>query len=99
MGSLSRVNVSYYDLQKLLKTKPDSLNVFGAVMNGENITEIPKPDKGIILIGSEAHGISQKLLPLIDYKITIPGISDGTTSAESLNASIATAIICYEFRR
>jgi len=99
MGSLSRVNVSYHNLWELLKNKPDSLNVFGAVMDGENITEIQKPDKGIILIGSEAHGISQKLLPMIDYKITIPGISDGPNSAESLNASIATAIICYEFRR
>ena len=99
MGSLSRVQVTYDDLFELLKTKPDYLRVFGAVLDGKNLTEIPKPNKGIILIGSEAHGISKKLLPLIDHKITIPGLPTGATSAESLNASIATAIICYEFKR
>ncbi len=99
MGSLSRVKVSYTDLRELLERKPDTLEVFGAVLNGKNITELPKPKLGIILIGSEAHGISDKLLPLVDHKITIPGMPAEGGSAESLNAAIAAAIICYEFRR
>lgn len=99
MGSLSRVQVFYTDLAVLLKKKPDYLHVFGAVLDGTDITDLPKPKRGIILIGSEAHGISSKLLPLIDYKMTIPGMPAGNSAAESLNASIAAAIICYEFRR
>ena len=99
MGSLARVQVSYADLYDLLNNRPDYLEVFGAVLDGQNITDLPKPKRGILLIGSEAHGISEKLLPLIDHKMTIPGLPDGNSAAESLNASIAAAIICYEFRR
>jgi TrmH family RNA methyltransferase len=74
--------------------------VFGAVLDGEPIHEIDKPGKGIILIGNEARGISGELYPYIDKKITIPGVSlVDNNSAESLNASIAAAIICYEFKR
>ncbi len=100
MGSLSRVQIHYQNLEKVIKSKPDYLKVFGAVLDGDNIVEMAKPNHGIILIGSEAHGISKKLIPLIDKKITIPITpSPGGSSAESLNASIATAIICYEFRK
>jgi len=99
MGSLARVQVSYANLFELLKNKPDYLEIFGAVLDGKNITDLAKPKLGIILVGSEAHGISEKLMPLIDHKMTIPGMPAGNTAAESLNASIAAAIICYEFRR
>lgn len=101
MGSLARIKVYYQDLKKTLEAKPDYLKVFGAVLEGNDMVELAKPNHGIILIGSEAHGISKELLPMIDIKITIPKqvTSDDSTSAESLNASIAAAIICYEFRR
>lgn len=100
MGSLSRVKVYTADLAEMLKNRPDYLNTFGAVLNGEPLDEIAKPQTAIIIIGNEARGISKELLPIIDFKITIPGYSGSkTSSAESLNASIATAIICYEFRK
>lgn len=100
MGSLARVQIHYQNLEKVIKSKPDYLKVFGAVLDGDNIADVAKPNHGIILIGSEAHGISKKLIPLIDKKITIPNTpSPDESSAESLNASIATAIICYEFRK
>jgi TrmH family RNA methyltransferase len=101
MGSLARIKLYYQDLKKTLEAKPDYLKVFGAVLEGNDMVELAKPNHGIILIGSEAHGISKELLPMIDIKITIPKqvTSDDSTSAESLNASIAVAIICYEFRR
>ena len=100
MGSLCRVNVSYQDLKALFQSKPDSLQVYGAVLDGAAITEINKPLKGFILIGNETRGISKGLLSFIDTPITIPNIPlPQGSSAESLNASIATAIICYEFRR
>lgn len=100
MGSISRVKIHYRNLKSFLESKPEYLKVFGAVLNGDNIIEIPKPQHGIILIGNEAHGISKELLPLVNQKVTIPLVAnDSSGSAESLNASIATAIICYEFRR
>jgi len=100
MGSLARVRVYTADLVEIVKNRPDYLNTFGAVLDGSPLNEVAKPKTGIIIIGNEAHGISRALLPMIDFKITIPGFPGHRgSSAESLNASIATAIICYEFRK
>jgi TrmH family RNA methyltransferase len=99
MGSLARVNIHYHNLEDLIESKPEELLVFGAVLNGMDITKLAKPDKGILLIGNEAHGISSSLMQKINQRVTIPNIPfQGGNSAESLNASIATAILCYEFR-
>jgi TrmH family RNA methyltransferase len=95
MGSLARVRVHYTDLASYFETKPSGLNIFGAVLDGEDIRQVPKPGKGILLIGSEAHGISETLYPFIDHRIRIP--SAETSGAESLNAAVATALVCYAF--
>jgi len=97
MGSLARVRVHYTDLAAWLTGKPESLQVFGAVLHGNDIRKAEKPGKGILLIGSEAHGISQALYPMIDEPVRIPAVSG--SGAESLNAAVATAIVCYEFKR
>ena len=48
-------------------------------------------------MGSEAKGISEKLSPYIDHKITIPRkVANGP---ESLNVAIATALILGEISR
>lgn len=96
MGSLARVEIHYHDLYKILQSKPENLPLYGAVLDGKPLMEFTKCDKGIVLIGSEAHGITNNLLQFIDHKITIPTFAG--SKAESLNASIATAIICYSFR-
>jgi TrmH family RNA methyltransferase len=99
MGSLARIEVHYTELSKILKTKPTNVSVFGAVLDGKPMAEIKETKKGIILVGSEAHGISEKLHSFIDQKLTIPAFKGSTSAkAESLNVSIATAIICYAFR-
>jgi TrmH family RNA methyltransferase len=55
---------------------------------------------GIIVIGNESRGISSELVPYITQKLFIPSFGPSNAGkAESLNASIATAIICAEFRR
>lgn len=99
MGSLARVKVTYTELDKLFASKPKDLNIFGAVLNGTPITEIEPQTSGIILIGSEAHGISPELIGYINHKITIPLFNQNSTNyPESLNASIANAIICYALK-
>ncbi|GMT46400.1 MAG: tRNA/rRNA methyltransferase [bacterium] len=95
MGSLARVRVHYTDLAAWLTGKPEELKVFGAVLHGNDIRKAEKPGKGILLIGSEAHGISQVLHPMIDEPVRIPAISG--SGAESLNAAVATALVCYKF--
>ncbi len=99
MGSISRIKVHYLDLINFFEKMPTSncqLPVFGALLEGENIYTKKLPVEGFIVIGNESKGISDQLLPFITDKISIPSFSAKT---ESLNAAIATAIICSEFRR
>lgn len=104
MGSIARVNLHYMPLIDLLNINKINLkySVFGALLNGENIYSKPLPNKGFIIIGNESKGISNSLLPFITDQLNIPSFSHFNSTggeAESLNAAIATAIICSEFRR
>ena len=93
MGSLARVKIKYTNLEELLKNNNENITVYGTLLQGEDVKKIEANGKGAIVIGSEAHGISKQILPFIDKKITIiPALS---SKAESLNAAIATAIICF----
>ena len=96
MGSFTRVNVFYTDLQQWLSVETQNTPVYGADMNGCSLYDADLAESGILLIGNESHGISKNLHPLIRKKITIPAYGGG---AESLNASIATAVILAEVRR
>lgn len=104
MGSIARVKIYYTEIPAFF-SHLRNVKIYGAVLNGNNIYKEPLSGKGIILIGNESKGISENLLPYISNKITIPSFSsscigsDGNKGAESLNAAIATAIICSEFRR
>ena len=100
MGSIAKVNVYYTNLSQLIKENAKEVNIYGAFMNGENIYDI-KPDKnGVIIIGNESAGISDDLQNLITKRISIPlHHNENQYSHESLNASVATAIFLYEFRR
>ena len=66
--------------------------IYGALMEGENIfTKKIEKKNGVIIIGSESHGIRQDVLPLVTSPIHIPRAKGSKT--ESLNASVAAAII------
>ncbi len=66
--------------------------IYGALMDGENIfTKKIENKNGIIIIGSESHGIRKDILPLVTSPIHIPRAAGSYT--ESLNASVAAAII------
>ncbi len=98
MGSFGRVNVTYTNLQAFFEALPDGFPVFGALLEGPDITAKTFTKAGIIVIGSESHGISKNLIPYVNEPIHIPRFSDSgaDNQAESLNASIANGIICFE---
>lgn len=96
MGSISRVNVSYLDLEDFITKTP--LPVFGTFMDGENIYKTKLPQEGIIIMGNEANGISKELEKLIKNRLTIPRFGN-IQKTESLNVATATAIILSEFKR
>jgi len=94
MGSIARVNIYYTDLPQFIATSP--LPVYGTLLDGKNIYEEELSADGIIVMGNEGNGISQKVRLLITNKLLIPAYHEGP---ESLNVAIATAITCSEFRR
>lgn len=100
MGSIARVNVYYTNLVELLKKTPENTPVFGTLLTGENIYEQDLSKNGIIIVGNESRGISDDLQQYITHKLLIPSYAQNADNkAESLNASVATAIICAEFKR
>jgi TrmH family RNA methyltransferase len=50
-------------------------------------------------MGNEGNGISPEVEELVEKRIKIPQFNEKSKSAESLNVSVATAIICSEFKR
>lgn len=87
MGSLSRINVVYTDLDKFIEANHD-FNLMLADMDGTDIKSVSF-NKNIIVIGNEANGISDYLKNRKHTKITIPRKG----RAESLNAAISAGII------
>ena len=90
MGSFTRVNVLYDDLENILGSK--EVKVYGTSIGGDDIKEIKKLTSGIILFGSESSGISDKLKKYVDKWISIKKIG----GAESLNVSVSAGVILHK---
>jgi TrmH family RNA methyltransferase len=88
MGSLGRVNVLYTDLPAWLK-EHKKVKIYSASLKGKALQSVGKLAEAILVIGNEAHGISDDVLVMTQERITIPRIGE----AESLNAAVATGII------
>lgn len=101
MGAITRVKVYYTDLIAFLERNKSGakLPVYGAYLEGENIYSHSLSKNGLVVLGSEGRGISKELMPLISTKIFIPSFSEQADFSESLNVSIACAIVCSEFKR
>lgn len=98
MGSIFRMNVTSVNLASYLdEAKKLGKAIYGALLDGENIFSKERWDDGVIVIGSESHGIRSEILPYITHPITIPRAKGSIT--ESLNASMAAGIIMAEVRR
>lgn len=110
MGALARVRVHYVDLPKKLSEfsrQYSDLRIFGTLLEGKNMYEVLKehPVTGnpspltVIVMGNEGNGISQAVRERITHPIRIPSYPADAETSESLNVSIATAIVLAEFRR
>lgn len=104
MGALARVHCHYVDSLADILTAyhTQGLPTYGTLLEGTNMynkDSIPMKDKGIIVMGNEGNGISQSVRPLITHPLLIPSFPADAPTSESLNVSIATAIVLSEFRR
>ncbi len=93
MGSFTRVKVHYTDLYDLIKAS--DLPIYGALLSGKSVRDENLIPEGVLLMGSESQGISDRLLPLVTKPVFIPGRG----GAESLNVGVATAVMLDNFFR
>ncbi len=97
MGAIFRINiVEEENLKETLKNiKKHKYKIMCTDLSAnKNIYEADY-NKKILVIGNEANGVTQEVLELADEKIIIPMLG----KTESLNASVATSIIVYEYIR
>lgn len=97
MGAIFRVNIiQVSDLIETLKEmKKHKFKVVAtSLQTQENIYDIDYQKK-VLVIGNEANGVSKEVLELADIKAKIPMLG----KTESLNASVATSVILYEYVR
>lgn len=97
MGSLFRVKISVCDVAELCSNfRSVGKDVFGTVLDGEDIYRCELPDEGLIVMGNESRGISEAVRRELSRRLRIP--SFGGSRAESLNVAIATAVTLSIFR-
>ena len=89
MGAFLRVKTMELPFDEL-KNRFPKLPIFATILRGGNIFENTYPKQGIVVIGNEGSGVSEAIIHQTDYKIAIPGGG----GAESLNAAVATGIVC-----
>jgi len=96
MGSFTRTCVSTFPLESfLVEAQKASLPIIVADLSGENTHTAKLPAHGFLLMGSESHGVSESSKVFATHRVMIPRFGQ----AESLNVSIATAILLDTLRR
>jgi RNA methyltransferase, TrmH family len=66
--------------------------IYAADMSGPSLQTYEFRHPSALVIGSEAHGISEPVRAFVDESIYIPG-TNGSRATESLNAAVAGALI------
>ena len=100
MGAILDVRVHYENLEKLLeKAVIKGIPVYGTFLDGESVYTHPLGSNGIILLGNESKGISDKLAKYISTRLVIPKSPGNITGTNSLNVGMAASIVLSEFSR
>ncbi|PSR12482.1 MAG: RNA methyltransferase [Bacteroidetes bacterium] len=96
MGAFLRVNWIEMSLETVHTAYPQ-VPVWSAEMGGKDIFSLPIPAAGVLIIGNEGQGVSAAAQALVNQQVAIAApVGSG---AESLNAGVATGILCAAIRR
>jgi len=100
MGALFHVRVHSIDLEPfLVGVRSRGLPVYGAALQGTSIYEADLEPRGVILLGNESFGLSERLACLASQRLVIPPWRESGPGRDSLNVAMAAAVLCSEFRR
>ncbi len=97
MGAIFRVNIiETADLiQTLKEARKNKYSILATSPGGDATIYDVKYNKTVVVIGNEANGVSTEVLEIANNRVIIPMLG----KTESLNASVATGIILYEYVR
>lgn len=93
MGSFARVTVHTAALPEALAGV--TVPVLGCDLSGDDVHTLPARRDAVLVIGSEGRGLSPAVAARLTGRVTIPRFG----AAESLNAAVAAAIVCDNWRR
>ena len=100
MGAILRVRVHYLPLADFLRhTRESGVEVYGTMLDGQNIYDVELAPTGVIVMGNEGRGVSAECTASFSQRLLIPAYSAAGQGSESLNVAMATGIVCAEIRR
>ncbi len=99
MGAILRVRVHYTNLEQYIESIAADTPIYGTFLEGDNLYSTQLENRGLIVMGSEGRGVSERIAQKVTHKLFIPPYPAESQTSESLNVAIATAVICAEIRR
>ena len=97
MGAFARVPVWERDLGTWLASLPPGIGIYGADLRGDNVHRLQLQPAGVLVMGSESHGLTPSVEAYLTSRLHIPRGPAG--GAESLNVAISAAILLDNFFR
>lgn len=97
MGAIFRVKIIECEnlVETLKQVKKHHFKVMVTSLQTDNSIYDVDYNKKVIVVGNEANGVEEQIQNLSDEKVKIPMLG----KTESLNASVATGIVLYEYVR
>ncbi len=92
MGSIAALQLYKTDIFSFLQNSKN-MAIYATTLSGKPLQEVPIEKNACIVIGQEGKGIRQEIINLCRHQIKIKG----APGAESLNAAVATGIVCHHF--
>ncbi|MBQ6581599.1 MAG: RNA methyltransferase, partial [Alistipes sp.] len=86
MGAILRVRVHYLPLADFLRhTRESGVEVYGTMLDGQNIYDVELAPTGVIVMGNEGRGVSRECAASFSRRLLIPAYSAAGQGSESLN--------------
>lgn len=94
-GAFFKLNYRFGDIVEFIKSKLIDYSIYSTdVKNGIDIKSVPKTNKVALILGNEGNGVSN-----VVKNLKLPNIYISIKNTESLNVSVAGAILMYELNK
>jgi TrmH family RNA methyltransferase len=97
MGAFASKTPINRGVLSFLEEKPINVPLYLTNFEGESPKKLAGITSGVVVLGSESHGVSEIWENSENTKITIP--SSPNSKAESLNVAIAASIVCFQIKQ